>query len=214
MRIVFFGPPGVGKGTQARLLVDKHGLAHISTGDLIREAIRANHPVGLEAKGYVDAGRLAPDHLVRRLAEDAIAEHDFDRFILDGYPRTVRQAEWLSTFLRDNDALLHAVISLQVPDDNIVRRLSQRRVHKVTGETYHLEFKPPGPDVDPACIVQRPDDLPEAIRARLLVYREQTQPLETFYGERENYFPIDGVGEIEEVHERIEEALRPFVIAA
>lgn len=214
MRIVFFGPPGVGKGTQARLLVQKHALAHVSTGDLIRQAIKAELPLGLEAKAYVDEGRLAPDRIVRQLAEDAITAHDADNFILDGYPRTVRQAEWLGEFLAERKAPLHAVISLQVPDDNIVRRLSQRRVHKVTGETYHLEFKPPPADVPPELIVQRVDDRPEAIRARLKVYREQTQPLEAYYSERENYYPIDGVGEIEEIHERIETALRPFVLAA
>lgn len=213
MRIALYGPPGVGKGTQAALLVERHGLTHISTGSLIRAAIEAKEPVGLEAKPYIEAGKLAPDPLVRKLAEGAVAKSGYDDFILDGYPRNVVQAEWLEGFLKKHRAPLHAVISLEVPEENVVRRLSQRRVHKVTGESYHLEFNPPPSDVDPKLIVHREDDRAEAILERLRNYRAQTQPVQAFYRERGLFYEVDGVGEIEEVHARIEALLKQVTLA-
>lgn len=207
MRIVMFGPPGAGKGTQARLLEQRRGLTQISTGDIIRTAMKEETPVGKEAKAYVEKGELVPDSVVRKLAEQAIADEDYDDFALDGYPRTTQQAEWLSAFLDEHDAPLHAVISLHVPDEVIVDRLSKRRVHKETGETYHLDMDPPPDDVDPALIVQRPDDQPETIRNRLEVYRKQTEPLAAYYQERGTYVEVDGVGTIEEIYERITETL-------
>lgn len=202
-----FGPPGAGKGTQARLLEERRGLTQISTGDIIRTAIKEETPVGKEAKSYVEKGELVPDTVVRKLAEQAIADEAYDDFALDGYPRTTQQAEWLTEFLEAHDAPMHAVVSLHVPDEVIVDRLSKRRVHKETGETYHLEMDPPPDDVDPALIVQRADDKPETIRNRLAVYREQTAPLETYYRERDQYVEVDGVGTIEEIYRRITEAL-------
>ncbi len=211
MRLVFFGPPGIGKGTQASLLSKRHGLAHTSTGNIIRAAIKEGTSLGREASHYVHDGRLVPDHLVRELAETAIAEYGYDQFILDGYPRTIVQARWLTEFLDLHRAPLDAVISLQVPTEVIVDRLSKRRVHRVTGENFHLEFKPPPPDLAPDLIVQRQDDQPDAIRRRLKVYYEQTEPVEAYYKTKGHYHEVDGVGEIEAVYARIEEVLQAEV---
>jgi len=207
MRIILFGPPGAGKGTQARMLEERRGLTQISTGDIIRAAIKEETSIGMEAKSYVEAGELIPDTIVRKLAEQAIAEEDYDDFVLDGYPRTTQQAEWLTAFLGEHDVPLHAVVSLQVPDQVIVDRLSKRRVHKETGETYHLDMDPPPDDVDADLIVQRPDDQPDTIRNRLSVYHEQTAPLKAYYRKRRIYHEIDGVGEIDAIHERITHVL-------
>lgn len=212
MRLVFLGPPGIGKGTQAALLATRRGLTHTSTGMIIRSAIEADSPLGLEAESYVREGRLVPDRLVRVLAETAIAEHDYDNFVLDGYPRTIVQAEWLTTFLKEHEIGLDAVIGLEVPTDIIVDRLSKRRVHKETGENFHLDFKPPPPDIDPSLIIQRKDDQPEYIRKRLEVFREETQPVEEYYQKQGLYVDVDGVGEIEEVYERIEDALAAAIL--
>ncbi len=212
MRLIIFGPPGAGKGTQAGLLEERRGLVQISTGDIIREAMENETPVGKEAKSYVEDGELVPDEVVRKLAENAVADEDYDDFILDGYPRTIQQAEWLTSFMNDHDIAIDAVLSLQVPNDVIVERLSRRRVHKDTGETYHLDHDPPPDDVDPDLIVQRDDDQPDTIRNRLSVYEEETQPLEAYYEERGQLVPVDGEGGIEEVYGRIETALDEKVV--
>lgn len=203
MRIIIFGPPGAGKGTQARLLEARRRLTQVSTGDIIRSAMKRETPIGKEAKAYVEQGELVPDTVVRKLAEQAIADEGYDDFVLDGYPRTTQQAEWLTEFLKEHETPLHAVVSLQVPDEVIVDRLSKRRIHKETGETYHLDMDPPPDDVDPSLIVQRPDDQPETIRNRLSVYHEQTAPLEAYYRERDVYHAVEGVGDIEEIYTRI-----------
>ena len=207
MRIVLFGPPGAGKGTQARLLSERHDLRHISTGEILREAMENETPVGREAKSYVEDGELVPDDVVRRLAEDTIADEDMGGFVLDGYPRTLQQAEWLTAFLEKEDASLTAVVNLDVPDEEIIARLSKRRVHTETGENFHLEAKPPPDDIDDALIVQRPDDQPEAIRKRLHVYREETAPVRAYYEGRATYRSVDGTGSFEDVYGRIETVL-------
>ena len=207
MRIVLFGPPGAGKGSQAKLLVERQGLAHISTGVIIRRAMKADSDLGREARSFVESGALVPGRLVRALAEDAIAAEGYDGFVLDGYPRTLEQARWLSAFLEEHRAPLEAVVSLEVPHEVIVERLSRRRVHRKTGENYHLDHKPPPPDLDPALIKQRTDDQPGKIRTRLDVYEEETAPLKAYYEERGLLVPVDGVGDFEEVHARIEKAL-------
>ncbi|MFB6248614.1 MAG: adenylate kinase [Salinibacter sp.] len=207
MRLVIFGPPGAGKGTQAGLLEDRRGLVQISTGDILREAMKNETPVGRKAKTYIENGELVPDEVVRALAEKAIADEHYDDFVLDGYPRTDQQAEWLSAFLEENDCPLDAVLSLDVSDDVLVRRLSRRRVHRETGETYHLDHSPPPDDVDPELIVQRDDDQPDTVRNRLSVYREETEPLEAYYEDRGTLVRVNGEGSIEDVYGRIEETL-------
>jgi adenylate kinase len=207
MRIALFGPPGAGKGTQAQRLVDRFELTHISTGEIIRAAIKADSPLGQEVKKYVNVGKLVPDAVVWRLAQEAIADAGYDEFILDGYPRTVQQAQWLTEFLEEHDAPLDAFISLVVPDEVIVDRLSKRRTHKETGVNYHLDFNPPPDDVDPDMIIQRPDDRPDAIRERLAVYKNQTQPVEDYYRQRGTLVEVDGVGSFEEVEDRITRVL-------
>lgn len=207
MRLIIFGPPGAGKGTQAGLLEDRWGITQISTGDILRESMNEGTPLGQKAKSYVEAGELVPDEVVRKLAEQAIAEEGYDDFLLDGYPRTRQQAEWLTEFLEEHETPIDAVISLEVPDKVLVRRLSRRRVHAETGETYHLDHDPPPEDVDPDLIVQRSDDEPETVRNRLEVYRDETEPLAAYYEERGALVSVDGVGDIEEVFERIEQVL-------
>ena len=207
MRLVIFGPPGAGKGTQARLLEERRGITQISTGDILRAALEEETPLGQKAKSYVESGELVPDELVRKLAEQAITDEGYDDFVLDGYPRTQQQAEWLTKFLEEHEAPLDAVVSLEVPNEVLVRRLSRRRIHDETGETYHLDHDPPPDDVDPDLIVQRSDDEPETVRNRLAVYREETEPLASYYEKQDALVSVDGVGNIEEIFQRIERVL-------
>ena len=207
MRLVIFGPPGAGKGTQARLLEERRGITQISTGDILRAALEEETPLGQKAKSYIESGELVPDELVRKLAEQAITDEGYDDFVLDGYPRTQQQAEWLTEFLEEHEAPLDAVVSLEVPDEVLVRRLSRRRIHDETGETYHLDHDPPPDDLDPDLIVQRSDDEPETVRNRLAVYREETEPLASYYEKQDALVSVDGVGNIEEVFQRIERVL-------
>lgn len=208
MLIALFGPPGVGKGTQASLLVENLGLTHISTGDILRAAMKSHTPAGEQAREYVTAGKLVPGRIVRVLAEDAIANAGFENIVLDGYPRTIEQAEWLDDFLAANGRKLDTVISIRVPDERIVNRLSKRRINAETGETYHLDHKPPPKDLDPDLIIQRKDDLPSAILERLQVYREQTKPLEIFFSNQNKLKLLDGVGSMPEVHQRLVDHLK------
>jgi len=203
MRLITFGPPGAGKGTQAGLLEERRGITQISTGDIFREAMSKETPLGKKAKSYVEAGELVPDELVRKLAEQAIADEGYDDFVLDGYPRTRQQAEWLTEFFEEHQTPLDLVLNMEVSDEVIVRRLSRRRVHEETGETYHLDHDPPPDGVDPELVVQRSDDKPETIRNRLSVYRDETAPLASYYEERGVLVSVDAVGDIEEVYQRI-----------
>ena len=207
MRLIIFGPPGAGKGTQAGLLEDRRGITQISTGDIFREAMSKETPLGKKAKSYVEAGELVPDELVRKLAEQAIADEGYDDFVLDGYPRTRQQAEWLTEFFEEHQSPLDLVLNMEVSDEVIVHRLSRRRVHEETGETYHLDHDPPPDGVDPELVVQRSDDKPETIRNRLSVYRDETAPLASYYEDRGVLVSVDAVGDIEEVYQRIVQVL-------
>lgn len=207
MRTILFGPPGAGKGTQAERLSERRGLTHVSTGMLLRQAMREGSSLGKEARTYVEAGELVPDRVIRRLAEEAVADEEFDGFVLDGYPRTLRQAEWLAEFLEEHAAPIDLVVSLEVPEDVVIERLSKRRVHRETGENYHLDHRPPPADVSADLIDQRPDDRPEAVRKRLEVFEEQTAPVLDFYHTRGQLRAVEGVGDFDEVYRRIEAVL-------
>jgi adenylate kinase len=207
MRLVLFGPPGAGKGTQARRLTERLSLEQVSTGDLFRAALRDETPVGLEAKRYLDEGRLVPDAVVNKMVEGALDALGHDDFILDGFPRTVEQAHWLLGHLEAVNAPLDAVLSLKVEPELIVQRLSRRRTDRETGAIYHLDFNPPPDDVPADRLLHRTDDHPEKIRTRLKVYEDETRPLEEVFRERTRFYEINGVGAIEEVQERILEAI-------
>ena len=207
MRLVLFGPPGAGKGTQARRLTERFDLQQVSTGDLFRAALRDETPVGLEAKRFLDEGKLVPDAVVNKMVEGALDTLGHDDFILDGFPRTVEQARWLLDYLDEVGAPLDAVLSLKVEPERIVQRLSRRRTDRATGEIYHLDFNPPPADVPEERLLHRSDDQPDAIRTRLKVYEDQTRPLEAIFREEAPFHEIDGVGEIDEVHDRILDAL-------
>lgn len=208
MKLVLFGPPGVGKGSQARFVSKREDVAHISTGVLLRRAIRGGTDLGEKARAYVESGKLVPGPLVKVLAEDAMREVGMDRFVLDGYPRTIEQAEWLDAFLKEGGTQLDAVLSLECPAEVIVDRLSKRRVNKETGENYHLDFKPPPTDVDPDLISQRRDDMPDAIKHRLEIYDNETHPVQDWYRQRGMLKEINGDGSFEEVFERIRVAIQ------
>ncbi len=207
MRIIILGPPGSGKGTQAKMLAEQYGLRHLSTGDLFRKAMQSGTEVGVEAKSYIDRGELVPDEVTWRIVATPLEEMDFTGFILDGYPRTIHQAECLLYFLNKPHLAPPIVLSLEVPDADLVDRLSRRRMHRKTGEIYHLDYNPPPPDVLPEDLVHRRDDQPEVINHRLEVYHEQTEPIKAFYASHGHLYKVDGTGEIGDVHARVCDAV-------
>lgn len=206
MRLILFGPPGSGKGTQAAILVEREGLVHLSTGNMFRAAIRQGTPIGLEAKKHMDAGHLVPDEITWGIARDALADLGFDDFVLDGYPRTIQQAIWLDEELGAKGGVPFFV-SLEVPDDVIIRRLSGRRMHRATGKIYHVEFNPPPPGIRVDELIQRPDDRPDAIRNRLEVYYAETCPVKEHYRETGMIAEVNGVGDVDEVADRVQSVL-------
>jgi len=207
-RIVFLGPPGAGKGTQAAQLAHELGVPHLSTGDLLRSAVAARTPLGLEADGHMRAGRLVPDDLVLKILRERLEQPDAKAgYLLDGFPRNLAQAEALGKF-----AELDRVVSFDIVPELLVRRLSDRRVCPTCQSVYNLSSKPPKVpdrcDVDGSSLVQRPDDRPEAVTTRLKVYAEQTAPLLEYYRTRRLLRPIDASGTPDEVTERVRQALR------
>jgi len=207
-RLVFLGPPGVGKGTQAARLARELRLAHLSTGDLLRAAVAARTPLGLEADGHMRAGRLVPDDLVLKILKERLAQPDASAgFILDGYPRNLAQAETLDRITR-----IERVISFELPSEVLVRRLSARRICPQCQSVYNVDSRPPRVpgrcDRDGAELVQRPDDRPEAVETRLKVYTEQTAPLLAFYRTRRLLSPVDASGTPEDVARRLRTTLR------
>ncbi len=209
-RIVFLGPPGAGKGTQASLLSEKYGIKKISTGDILREAVRKGTELGKKAKKYMDAGELVPDDIIIGLIEEQI--QGVDSFILDGFPRTMKQAEALDRLLSERGKPLSHVIFVNVPDEEIVKRLTARRVCPNCGAVYNMIYNPPKRDeICDVCgtpLVQRSDDREDVIRNRLKVYRESTAPLIDYYREKGIFYEVNGVGKVEEVLRRIEGVLR------
>jgi len=212
MRLVLLGPPGAGKGTQAALIAEKYKIAHISTGDILREAVRQGTALGLRAKSYMDKGDLVPDEVVIGIIAERLQKSDCKRgFMLDGFPRTVAQAEALDSELSKRGQELDAVLSFEVDEEEIVRRLSGRRVCSKCGATYNIYTDPPSkPDACDACggeIVMRSDDAPEAIRRRLHVYKEQTEPLIDYYQSKGKLERIPAMGPVEKVYGYVEGAL-------
>jgi adenylate kinase len=208
LRVVFLGPPGAGKGTQADALSRERGIAHLSTGDLLRSAVAAGTPLGREADGYMRAGRLVPDDLVLRILRARLAEPDARAgFILDGFPRNLAQAEALESITP-----LDVVVSFELPEAELVARLAGRRLCPRCGTVYNLRSRPPRTtgrcDRDGAELEQRPDDRPEAVTTRLAVYAEQTAPLLVHYRRRGLLLPIDAGGTPEEVALRLRNSLQ------
>ncbi|MBW2221329.1 MAG: adenylate kinase [Deltaproteobacteria bacterium] len=208
MNLILLGPPGCGKGTQAKILIDTYHIPQISTGDILREAIKKESPLGIEAKTHMDQGSLVPDHLVIKIIEERLKQTDCNRgFILDGFPRTVAQAEALDTTLSEMGSKLEYVFSIEVDDEELIRRLTGRRVCRKCGESYHIEFNPPRQDgLCDSCqgeLYQRDDDKEETIRNRLKVYQDQTSPLISFYQRKDVLHSIDGIGSIEEIKKRL-----------
>ncbi len=203
MRMIFIGPPGAGKGTQAARLVAKYDIPHISTGDMFRAAVKQGTPMGVEAQKFMSEGKLVPDEVVIGMVRERLAQEDaLDGWMLDGFPRTVPQAEALEDALNQDGIELDHVLLLEVPDDLIVNRIVGRRSDPETGEIYHLEFKPP-PEAIVHRLVHRKDDTEEACRTRLDAYHQQTAPIVPFYEGRRILRRVDGTGSPDQVTKRI-----------
>lgn len=212
MRVVLVGAPGSGKGTQAKFLAKHFGIPQISTGDIFRANITASTELGRRAKHYMDAGDLVPDEVTIAIVRARLAEADaVPGFLLDGFPRTVPQAEALQHILHELEIPLDAVLELQIDDDEVVRRLSGRRTCRKCGHIWHVEFDPPTtPGLCDVCgseLFQRDDDLPDTVRRRLEVYAEQTEPLVGFYAAGGLLRTIAAHGPVDDITERAIEAL-------
>jgi adenylate kinase len=217
LNLILFGPPGAGKGTQAdRLRVDFR-LPYISTGDTLRSNVKDGTDLGRKAKEYMDAGELVPDDLIVAMAAARLTEADTeDGFILDGFPRTIEQARALEQLLSERGRRITAAILIDVPDDEVVRRLSGRRVCVKAGHNYHIEFDPPKRegvcDQDGSRLIQRDDDQPEVVRNRLAVYHRQTEPLISYYDQQGVMRRIDGMRSPDEVHDHIRAVIATLLL--
>jgi adenylate kinase len=210
--LILIGPPGAGKGTQAARLSADFGLPHIATGDMLRAACDARTELGLVAQSYMDRGELVPDDLIVAMIVERLSEDDArDGFLLDGFPRTIEQADALGRELDEHGRRLTAVLLIDAPDDVVIRRISGRRVSPVTARVYHVDFDPPQRegrcDVDGSELIQREDDRPETVGKRLRVYHEQTEPLTAYYEERGLICRVDGTLPPDEVYAHIRAVL-------
>jgi adenylate kinase len=208
MKIVILGAPGAGKGTQAKMIADKYSIPHISTGDIFRANIKEGTPLGAKAKEYMDKGLLVPDELVCDLVVDRIQQDDCKNgYILDGFPRTIPQAEALTDALSKISDKVEYAINVEVPDENIVNRMGGRRACVGCGATYHVKYNPPKvEDVCDKCgekLILRDDDKPETVQKRLDVYHEQTQPLIDYYTKQGVIAEVDGTVDMNEVFDNI-----------
>jgi adenylate kinase len=208
INLILMGPPGAGKGTQASRLQDDFQLPYIATGDMLRANVKQGTELGNEAKKYMDEGDLVPDELIVKMAAERLQEDDAqDGFILDGFPRTEAQAKALDKQLTDLGRRVTAALLIDVPDEEVIRRLSGRRVCVKSGHNYHVEFDPPKRegicDQDGSRLIQRDDDKPEVIENRLRVYHEQTEPIAAYYDEQGVLRRIDGTRDAAEVHDHI-----------
>ena len=207
MRIILLGSPGSGKGTQAQFITQKYAIVQISTGDMLRAAVREGTPMGVAAKQVMDAGGLVSDDIILGLIKERIAQADCaNGFLLDGFPRTIAQAEGLSAM----GVKIDTVIEINVADEEIIKRMAGRRVHLASGRTYHIEFNPPKQpgidDITGESLIQRDDDKEETVRTRLNVYHEQTKPLVDYYSAAEqqvNFSSIAGIGSVEEITNKV-----------
>jgi adenylate kinase len=207
MRIILLGSPGSGKGTQAQFITEKFAIPQISTGDMLRAAVREGTPLGLEAKKVMDAGGLVSDDIILGLIKERIAQSDCKKgYLLDGFPRTIAQAEGLEKM----GVELDYVIEIAVDDEEIIKRMSGRRVHMASGRSYHVVFNPPKvtgvDDVTSEPLIQRDDDTEETVRKRLNVYHEQTKPLVGFYSaadQKAKFASIAGVGSVQEITDKM-----------
>ena len=217
MRLILLGPPGAGKGTQAAFLRDAFGIPQISTGDMLRAAVKAGTPLGVAAKKVMDSGQLVSDDIIIGLVRERLKEPDSAKgYLFDGFPRTIPQAD----AMKAAGVKLDYVLEIDVPDDEIILRMSGRRVHPASGRTYHVKFHPPKAegrdDVTGEPLVQRDDDREETVRKRLEVYRAQTRPLVDYYGKwaaggdpaAPKYRRIEGAGKVDEIRRRALDALR------
>jgi len=211
MRLILLGPPGAGKGTQAQRLVAKHGIVQLSTGDMLRAAVKAGTPLGLAARKVMDSGALVSDDIIIGLVKERLKQPDCAKgYLFDGFPRTIPQAE----AMRDATVAIDFVLEIDVPAEEIILRMSGRRVHLASGRTYHLKFNPPKAegrdDVTGEPLVQRDDDREETVKKRLEVYQAQTRPLVDFYGRwaasgtanAPKYRKISGLGSVEDIRSR------------
>ena len=208
MKIVMLGAPGAGKGTQAQMMAAKFGLPHISTGDIFRENIKNGTELGKKAKSFMDAGQLVPDELTVEILLDRVKKDDCAKgYILDGFPRTIPQAQVLTDTLAKTGEQIDYAINVDVPDSNIVARMSGRRSCPKCGASYHITFIPPKQEgICDSCgsaLIQRDDDKPETVQNRLSVYHDQTQPLIDFYKEKGVLRTVDGTKEMQEVFDAI-----------
>lgn len=216
MRVILLGPPGAGKGTQAAFITERYGIPQISTGDMLRAAVKAQTPIGLAAKKLMDAGQLVPDDIILSLVLERLKAPDcVNGYLFDGFPRTIPQAE----ALKARGVAVDRVVEIDVPDAEIVQRLSGRRVHPASGRTYHIKFNPPKvPDRDDVTgepLMQRDDDREEVVRKRLEVYHAQTSALTDFYRNwsasgdpaAPRLRKVSGVGSVEEIRQRVFDAL-------
>lgn len=213
MRVILLGPPGAGKGTQAKFISEKYGIPQISTGDMLRAAVKAETEMGLKVKAVMDSGALVSDDIIIAIVKERIAESDCaNGFLFDGFPRTIPQAEALQAAGVDIDK----VLEISVDDEEIVTRMSGRRVHEASGRVYHVVFNPPKQegvdDESGEALVQREDDKEATVRKRLEVYRDQTRPLVDFYQTLEKqggpaYRKVEGVGSVDEIRDKVFAAL-------
>ena len=209
MNLLLFGAPGTGKGTQSTFLISHYQLFHISTGDLFRKALREKTPLGLKAQSYMDRGELVPDSVVMALIEQVLVDvKSYKGFILDGFPRTLAQAESLDSLLNNMDLSLDKVLYLNVPEEILIERIVGRRVAEKSGHVYHIKFNPPKEagvcDKSGEKLIHRNDDKEEVVTQRLRAYKEQTAPLIEYYRKKNILFELDGCGSPAEVFSRIQ----------
>ena len=208
MKIVLLGPPGAGKGTQAKSISNRYSIPHISTGDIFRKNISENTPLGIEAKSYMDNGPLVPDEVTINMVKDRLQQDDCKNgYLLDGFPRTVHQAEALDNFLTEREESIDTALLIEVPKEFILERMTGRRVCPSCGASYHIKFNPPTNDgkcdLCGSDVIQRKDDTEETVKERLDVYENQTQPLIDFYKNKKQLSVVDGTQAINEVFESI-----------